>query len=93
MRISLGITFRLAMQALAADPAVYRAPDEVMRRTYGLIVISEKWDLYVMVAEKKTAKGSGERQGEEGIEVETDVRTVTEAERLRADLQVDSYVS
>jgi len=51
MRINLGIIFRLAFQARHADPGTFRAPDDVMRRTYGLTVVTKTWELYVMIAE------------------------------------------
>jgi len=50
MRINLGI-FRLAFQLRHADPGTFPAPDDVMRRTYGLIVVTKTWELYVMIAE------------------------------------------
>ena len=51
MRINLGIIFRLAFQLRHADPGTFRAPDDVMRRTYGLTVVTKTCELYVMIAE------------------------------------------
>ncbi len=51
MRMNLGIIFRLAFQLRHADPGTFRAPDDVMRRTYGLTVVTKTCELYVMIAE------------------------------------------
>jgi len=44
MRISLGITIRLATQAASVDPETYRPADEVMRKTYGLTIVTDTWN-------------------------------------------------
>jgi len=50
-RINLGIIFRLARQARHADPNTFRPPNDLMRRTYGLTVVTNTWQMYVMLAE------------------------------------------
>ncbi len=86
MRISLGITIRLATQAASVDPETYRPADEVMRKTYGLTIVTDTWNLYVMLAEKAQI---GEREGEEM----TNETMSQKKERLCQDLKVKAYVS
>ncbi len=86
MRISLGITIRLATQAASVDPETYRPADEVMRKTYGLTIVTDTWNLYVMVAEKAQI---GEREGEEM----TNEKMSQKKERLCRDLKVKAYVN
>ena len=79
MRVNLGIIFRLASQARHADPRTFRPPDDVMRRTYGMTVMTKNWQLYVMIAE---TDDDGEAGGEAG----------GVGENERDVLQVKSYV-
>ncbi len=63
LRISLGITRRLALQALQADPASYRECGEIMRRVWGIIIVAGRWQVFLMYA---ALDEGGERRREQG---------------------------